>query len=43
MGARAQTDGEQTIYVWLDALINYLTAAGFADRHISYGILVMAY
>ncbi|THW73293.1 hypothetical protein D6D19_05778 [Aureobasidium pullulans] len=28
-GIRVPTDPEQTIYVWLDALINYATAAGY--------------
>lgn len=26
-------DDEQTIYVWLDALVNYLTVAGYPDEH----------
>ncbi|ELT98029.1 hypothetical protein CAPTEDRAFT_177027 [Capitella teleta] len=26
-------DDSQTIYVWLDALTNYLTVSGFPDRH----------
>lgn len=26
-------DAEQTIYVWLDALVNYLTVAGYPDIH----------
>ncbi|XP_054454052.1 methionine--tRNA ligase, mitochondrial [Anoplopoma fimbria] len=26
-------DAEQTIYVWLDALVNYLTVAGYPDEH----------
>ncbi|XP_033488611.2 methionine--tRNA ligase, mitochondrial [Epinephelus lanceolatus] len=26
-------DNEQTIYVWLDALVNYLTVAGYPDKH----------
>ncbi|XP_028314554.1 methionine--tRNA ligase, mitochondrial [Gouania willdenowi] len=26
-------DPEQTIYVWLDALVNYLTVAGYPDKH----------
>lgn len=26
-------DSEQTIYVWLDALVNYLTVAGYPDEH----------
>ncbi|XP_049897989.1 methionine--tRNA ligase, mitochondrial [Epinephelus moara] len=26
-------DDEQTIYVWLDALVNYLTVAGYPDKH----------
>lgn len=30
-GIRAPGDPSQTIYVWVDALINYLTAAGFPD------------
>lgn len=25
-------DDEQSIYVWLDALINYLTVAGYPDE-----------
>lgn len=28
-GVRVPTDETQTIYVWLDALINYITAAGY--------------
>jgi methionyl-tRNA synthetase len=30
-GIRVPGDPSQTIYVWVDALINYLTAAGFPD------------
>ncbi|KAL2128898.1 hypothetical protein VTI74DRAFT_8493 [Chaetomium olivicolor] len=30
-GIRVPNDPSQTIYVWVDALINYLTAAGFPD------------
>ncbi|CAN9515182.1 unnamed protein product [Ophioblennius macclurei] len=26
-------DAEQTIYVWLDALVNYLTVAGYPEKH----------
>uniref|UniRef100_A0A1A8S2P6 Methionine--tRNA ligase, mitochondrial n=2 Tax=Nothobranchius rachovii TaxID=451742 RepID=A0A1A8S2P6_9TELE len=26
-------DTEQTIYVWLDALVNYLTVVGYPDKH----------
>ncbi|KAJ3587406.1 hypothetical protein NHX12_011003 [Muraenolepis orangiensis] len=26
-------DPEQTVYVWLDALVNYLTVAGYPDDH----------
>lgn len=26
-------DDKQTIYVWLDALVNYLTVAGYPDKH----------
>lgn len=26
-------DASQTIYVWLDALVNYLTVAGYPDHH----------
>ncbi|XP_038137225.1 methionine--tRNA ligase, mitochondrial [Cyprinodon tularosa] len=26
-------DPEQTIYVWLDALVNYLTVVGYPDKH----------
>jgi methionyl-tRNA synthetase len=25
-------DASQTVYVWLDALVNYLTVAGYPDR-----------
>lgn len=31
-GIRAPDDPEQTIYVWVDALVNYLTKAGFAEK-----------
>lgn len=30
-GIRVPEDPSQTIYVWVDALINYITAAGFPD------------
>lgn len=26
-------DADQTIYVWLDALVNYLTVAGYPEKH----------
>ena len=26
-------DDSQTIYVWLDALVNYLTVAGYPESH----------
>ena len=32
-------DPSQTIYVWLDALTNYLTVAGFPDRLVSLATL----
>lgn len=28
-------DDTQTIYVWLDALINYLTSVGYPDEKVS--------
>ena len=31
-GIPVPDDPSQTIYVWLDALTNYLTVAGFPDR-----------
>ena len=30
-GIQVPSDPEQTIYVWLDALVNYLTVLGFGD------------
>ncbi|XP_076005061.1 methionine--tRNA ligase, mitochondrial isoform X2 [Genypterus blacodes] len=32
-GIPVPDDPEQTIYVWLDALVNYLTVAGYPDQH----------
>uniref|UniRef100_A0A665VMQ7 Methionine--tRNA ligase, mitochondrial n=1 Tax=Echeneis naucrates TaxID=173247 RepID=A0A665VMQ7_ECHNA len=32
-GISVPNDPEQTIYVWLDALVNYLTVAGYPDNH----------
>lgn len=32
-GITVPGDQEQTIYVWLDALVNYLTVAGYPDLH----------
>ena len=31
-GIPLANDPEQTVYVWVDALVNYLTAAGYPDR-----------
>lgn len=28
-------DNTQTVYVWLDALVNYLTSAGYPDPSVS--------
>lgn len=28
-------DDSQTIYVWLDALVNYLTSAGYPDPKVT--------
>ncbi|KAH6939132.1 hypothetical protein HPB50_016104 [Hyalomma asiaticum] len=32
-GIRVPEDGSQTIYVWLDALVNYLTVSGYPDKN----------
>ncbi|KAL0973609.1 hypothetical protein UPYG_G00207110 [Umbra pygmaea] len=32
-GIPVPEDPDQTIYVWLDALVNYLTVAGYPDAH----------
>lgn len=32
-GIQTPSDSNQTIYVWLDALINYLTVAGYPDTN----------
>ena len=32
-GHPAPGDDTQTIYVWLDALVNYLTVAGYPEAH----------
>ena len=32
-GIQTPSDPDQTVYVWLDALVNYLTIAGFPDIH----------
>lgn len=29
-------DDSQTIYVWLDALVNYLTSAGYPNDNVSF-------
>lgn len=31
-GIKVPGDDTQTIYVWLDALVNYLTVAGYVDE-----------
>ncbi|RZB39414.1 methionine--tRNA ligase, mitochondrial, partial [Asbolus verrucosus] len=31
-GIQVPDDGTQTVYVWLDALVNYLTAAGYSSE-----------
>lgn len=30
-GIPVPNDSEQTVYVWMDALVNYLTVAGYPD------------
>lgn len=34
-GIKVPNDESQTIYVWLDALINYLTSAGYPNDSVS--------
>lgn len=29
-------DDSQTVYVWLDALVNYLTCAGYPDPKVAF-------
>lgn len=29
-------DNSQTVYVWLDALVNYLTSAGYPDPKVTF-------
>lgn len=39
-------DNTQTVYVWLDALVNYLTSAGYPNprvRHSNHWILLNIY
>jgi methionyl-tRNA synthetase len=38
-GIRVPSDSTQTIYVWLDALINYITVAGYPNQHFYDGSL----
>lgn len=38
-GINVPNDESQTIYVWLDALVNYLTSAGYPDESVSSGRL----
>lgn len=33
-GIKVPNDDTQTIYVWLDALINYLTSAGYPNEKV---------
>lgn len=33
-GISVPDDDTQTIYVWLDALVNYLTSAGYPDESV---------
>lgn len=33
-GIPVPDDGTQTVYVWLDALVNYLTSAGYPNRSV---------
>jgi methionyl-tRNA synthetase len=35
-GVPVPGDPSQTIYVWVDALINYLTVAGYPDNHAAW-------
>lgn len=35
-GINVPNDSSQVIYVWLDALINYLTTAGYPDDKIKF-------
>ncbi|KAL3202075.1 hypothetical protein MRX96_053450 [Rhipicephalus microplus] len=32
-GIHVPEDSSQTIYVWLDALVNYLTVSGYPDKN----------
>lgn len=32
-GIPVPDDDQHVIYVWMDALVNYLTAAGYPDEH----------
>lgn len=33
-GIRVPEDDSQTVYVWLDALVNYLTCAGYPNETV---------
>lgn len=33
-GIKVPDDSTQTIYVWLDALINYLTTIGYPNKNV---------
>lgn len=32
-------DNSQTVYVWLDALVNYLTSAGYPNPNVSVNLV----
>lgn len=34
-GIKVPNDESQTIYVWLDALVNYLTSTGYPNQEVS--------
>lgn len=34
-GIPVPDDNTHTVYVWLDALVNYLTSAGYPDKSVS--------
>lgn len=35
-GIPVPDDDSQTVYVWLDALVNYLTSAGYPDQTVGF-------
>ncbi len=42
-GIRVPGDDEQTIYVWLDALVNYLTVLGYPEKDVSQDVSQMVH